>query len=55
MAFVRMLGEFGIKGVLRIGRMGIFLGRTFFFSLTPPIKFSLVLKQIEFIGFSPFR
>ncbi len=51
MAFVRMLGEFGIKGVLRIGRMGMFLGRTFFFSLTPPIKFSLVLKQIEFIGF----
>ncbi len=51
MDFARKLGEFGIDGILRIGRMGVFLAKAFFFSLTPPIKFSLVLKQIEFIGF----
>jgi phospholipid/cholesterol/gamma-HCH transport system permease protein len=51
MDFVRMLGDFGINGVLRIGRMGVFLASAFFFSLTPPVKFSIVLRRIEFIGF----
>jgi phospholipid/cholesterol/gamma-HCH transport system permease protein len=31
--------------------MGIFLMKAFCFSITPPLKFSLVLKQVEFIGF----
>jgi phospholipid/cholesterol/gamma-HCH transport system permease protein len=51
MDFVRRFGAFGLKGILRIGNMGIFLVKAFSFSLTPPIKFSLILKRIEFIGF----
>jgi len=31
--------------------MGIFLARALFYSSTPPLKFSRVLKQIRFIGF----
>jgi phospholipid/cholesterol/gamma-HCH transport system permease protein len=51
MDLVRRLGAFGLKGILRIGNMGIFLVKAFSFSVTPPLKFSLVLRQIEFIGF----
>jgi phospholipid/cholesterol/gamma-HCH transport system permease protein len=31
--------------------MGIFLFKTFFYTLTPPLKLNLILKQIRFIGF----
>lgn len=31
--------------------MGIFLAKTFAFCVTPPVKVSLVIKQIQFIGF----
>ena len=31
--------------------MGIFLVKAFSFSITPPLKFSLILRQIDFIGF----
>jgi phospholipid/cholesterol/gamma-HCH transport system permease protein len=51
MDLVRRLGAFGLRGILRTGNMGIFLVKAFSFSVTPPFKFSLVLRQIEFIGF----
>ncbi|MBW1723261.1 MAG: ABC transporter permease [Deltaproteobacteria bacterium] len=51
MDFVRSLGSETLNLVHRLGRMGIFLVKGFFFSLTPPLKISLVLKQIRFIGF----
>lgn len=35
----------------RIGLMGIFLAKAFFYLLTPPLKVPLVLKQIRFIGY----
>jgi phospholipid/cholesterol/gamma-HCH transport system permease protein len=31
--------------------MGLFLAKTFIFAVTPPLKFSELLKQIRFIGF----
>lgn len=31
--------------------MGLFLARTFFFTVTPPLKSSQLLKQIRFVGF----
>ena len=51
MDFVRKLGESGIRSLLTLGRMGIFLAKTFAFSVTPPVKLSLFIKQIQFIGF----
>jgi phospholipid/cholesterol/gamma-HCH transport system permease protein len=35
----------------RTGRWGLFLAKTFLFAVTPPLKFSELLKQIRFIGF----
>ena len=49
--FLRKIGEISLFSLGRIGRMGMFLGKTFFYALTPPVKFSRVLKQIRFIGF----
>jgi len=34
----------------RIGRMGLFLARAVLLAVTPPFKFSQLLKQIQFIG-----
>lgn len=34
-----------------MGRMGLFLAKTFYYTATPPLKVSWVLKQIWFIGF----
>lgn len=51
MDFVRTLGTESLSLIHRLGRMGIFLVKSIFFSVTPPIKISLVLKQVQFIGF----
>ncbi|MBN2031945.1 MAG: ABC transporter permease [Deltaproteobacteria bacterium] len=51
MDLVRKLGESAIKALFRLGRMGIFLAKAFAFSVTPPVKLSLLIKQIQFIGF----
>jgi len=34
-----------------LGRMGIFLAKAFAFTVTPPVKLFLLIKQIQFIGF----
>ena len=49
--FIRELGASSLFGLRRVGRMGLFLAKAFLFSVTPPLKFSRLLKQIEFIGF----
>jgi phospholipid/cholesterol/gamma-HCH transport system permease protein len=51
MNVVRRLGAVSLFGVGRAGRMGTFLAKAVFYSLTPPFKFSRLLKQIWFIGF----
>jgi len=38
----------------RMGLMGIFLFRAFFYMFTPPVKLDRVLKQIHFIGAKSF-
>ncbi|MFH1479784.1 MAG: MlaE family lipid ABC transporter permease subunit [Pseudomonadota bacterium] len=48
---IRKLGEVVLRRLERVGRMGIFLFNTFLYTLTPPFKFSIVLKKIQFIGF----
>lgn len=47
----RRMGAASLLGLQRMGRMGVFLARFLFYTLTPPLKFSRVLKQIRFIGF----
>jgi phospholipid/cholesterol/gamma-HCH transport system permease protein len=47
----RKLGRFGLTKETRLGRMAIFLVKSFFFALTPPLKLRLLLKQIDFVGF----
>src|SRR4030043_373682 len=49
--FIRNLGALSLAGLRRTGHMGLFLAQTFFFAVTPPLKFSELLKQIRFIGF----
>jgi phospholipid/cholesterol/gamma-HCH transport system permease protein len=51
MFLVRKLGAISLLGLRRIGRMGLFLASAFVYALTPPLKFSRLLKQISFIGF----
>jgi phospholipid/cholesterol/gamma-HCH transport system permease protein len=48
---IRGVGALSLFGLGRIGRMGVFLGKTLFYTVTTPLKFSQVLKQIRFIGF----
>jgi phospholipid/cholesterol/gamma-HCH transport system permease protein len=49
--FIRNLGALSLIGLRGTGRMGLFLAKTFFFAVTPPLKFLQLLKQIRFIGF----
>jgi len=49
--FIRKLGALSLMTLKRTGRMGLFLAKTFFFAVTPPLKFSQLLRQIQFIGF----
>lgn len=51
MGFVRKLGTATLLGLRKTGRMGLFLAKSFIYTLTPPLKSSQVLKQIRFIGF----
>lgn len=51
MDLVRSLGSESLNIIHRLGRMGIFLVKGIFFSFSPPLKVSLILKQIRFIGF----
>jgi phospholipid/cholesterol/gamma-HCH transport system permease protein len=50
MFIIRWLGAATLKYAGRMGVMGIFLLRTFFYAVIPPLKLGRVLKQIRFIG-----
>ncbi|SPD76411.1 toluene transporter subunit: membrane component of ABC superfamily [uncultured Desulfobacterium sp.] len=48
---IRKLGEATLKAVHKLGHMGVFMCKGVFCALTPPLKFALLIKQIQFIGF----
>jgi len=48
---IRRLGAFVLLRVYRIGVMGLFLVKTFFYAVIPPVKVLRVIKQVHFIGF----
>jgi len=51
MSIVTKLGAASLECLRRMGVMGLFLFKTFFYACIPPLKFNRVLKQISFIGF----
>ena len=51
MDWVRKLGALTLFALRRIGRMGVFLVKTFVFTFSPPLKLNQFLRQIHFIGF----
>ncbi len=50
MDIIRKIGAVTLESVRRMGLMGLFLVKTFLYTLIPPIKFGRVIKQIHFIG-----
>ncbi|NCO59904.1 MAG: ABC transporter permease [Deltaproteobacteria bacterium CG_4_8_14_3_um_filter_51_11] len=51
MEFISDIGAFTLTRLYRMGVMGLFLLKSFLYSLSPPIKIRRVIKQIHFIGF----
>jgi len=51
MELIRKLGVLTLSGLRKMGEIGLFLFRAFLCAITPPLKVSWVLKQIQFIGF----
>ncbi len=54
MVFIRITRELGTTSLFvmrRMGRMGLFLVKAFFYASTPPLKTAYLMKQIQFIGF----
>ena len=51
MIWIIKLGEITLSLLNRIGRMSLFLAKAFLCAITPPLKFSWIIKQIWFIGF----
>jgi phospholipid/cholesterol/gamma-HCH transport system permease protein len=45
------VGATTLQRLSRVGRMGIFLFRMVLFTLSPPLKFSRLLRRIHFVGF----
>ncbi len=50
MDMIRNLGAATLLVIRRAGLMGLFLGQAVLFCFIPPVKFSLLLKRIHFIG-----
>jgi phospholipid/cholesterol/gamma-HCH transport system permease protein len=50
MFIIRKLGATTLMYLARMGVMGIFLLKTFFYVFPPPLKFGRLLKQVRFIG-----
>jgi phospholipid/cholesterol/gamma-HCH transport system permease protein len=50
MDFVRKIGAATLKYVSGMGLMAIFLVKSLLFTLTPPFKFFIFIKQVRFIG-----
>ena len=51
MSILRKLGEVSLDYLYRMGVMGMFLLKTFFYVFTPPLKINRFVKQVHFIGF----
>lgn len=51
MEFIEKIGSVAVRQILKMGSMGIFLGKAISCCASPPVKISLVLKQIQFIGY----
>lgn len=49
-SMIRKLGASSLVYLHRMGSMGTFLFKTLLYTITPPLKFMRVLKQIRFIG-----
>jgi len=48
---IRKLGGAALRSLKKTGRMGIFFSKALLYCVTPPLKFPLLLRQIQFIGF----
>ncbi len=48
---IRNLGASSLLGLRGMGRMGLFLVKSFGYLTTPPLHYSSVLKQVWFIGY----
>lgn len=51
MEVLRKLGAFSLESLRSMGRMGLFLLKALLCMITPPLKGSWILRQIQFIGF----
>lgn len=51
MVWVRKLGNITLFWLRGMGKMGLFLSRTLLCAVTPPLKFSWIIRQIWFIGY----
>jgi phospholipid/cholesterol/gamma-HCH transport system permease protein len=51
MELIRRFGAFVLLHVSRMGVMGLFLIKSFFYTIVPPVKWGRLLKQIAFTGF----
>jgi phospholipid/cholesterol/gamma-HCH transport system permease protein len=51
MEVLRKLGAFSLESLRSMGRIGLFLLKALFCMITPPLKGSWILRQIQFIGF----
>jgi len=51
MFLLRKLGGAGLEYLYRMGVMGLFLLKAFFYVFIPPLKFIRVVKRVHFIGF----
>ena len=51
MFLLRKLGGAGLEYLYRMGVMGLFLFKAFFYVFIPPLKFIRVVKRVHFIGF----
>ncbi len=50
MDLVRNTGTRALQGLRSMGLMAVFLGKAFLYSVMPPLKVFLLMKQIRFIG-----
>ncbi len=51
MIVLRRLGFLTLSWLRGMGKMGLFLFHTLFCAVTPPLKFSWIIRQIWFIGY----
>ncbi len=50
-AFLRFIGKLFLSFLNEIGRMGVFFFNSFYFSFFPPYKWTILRRQIWFLGY----